>query len=48
MGNVFCSKSKGSDIITDFFIGNYAMGVILEGKNKNCGSKVGRVIEMYE
>ena len=48
IANVFCRSCKDAVTITDFIIVDHPMGVMLEGKCKNCGSKVVRVVEMDE
>ena len=45
IGNVFCSNCTDMVTITDFVILDHSTGVMLDGKCKNCGSKVVRVIE---
>ncbi|ASF38210.1 hypothetical protein CEH05_03425 [Halobacillus halophilus] len=48
IANVFCRSCMDAVTITDFIITDHPMGVMLEGKCKNCGSKVVRVVEMDE
>lgn len=37
--NSFCSNCKGAVTYTDFIIVDHPLGVLLEGKCKNCESK---------
>ncbi|MCP3030004.1 hypothetical protein LF817_01480 [Halobacillus sp. A1] len=48
INNGFCAKCRGAVTITDFIIVDHPEGVMLEGKCKNCGNKVVRVVEMDE
>ncbi|WP_406945545.1 hypothetical protein ACJA3J_03575 [Halobacillus sp. SY10] len=48
IGNVFCTNCKGAVTITDFIIVDHPVGIMLEGKCKNCGQSVARVVEMDE
>ncbi|WP_163528705.1 hypothetical protein [Halobacillus ihumii] len=46
IGNVFCSSCLNAVTITDFIIVDHQEGVLLEGKCKNCGNGVARVVEL--
>lgn len=45
INNVFCSKEGESTTIINFTIKKHKCGIMLEGKCKNCNTKVVRVIE---
>ncbi|QST00410.1 hypothetical protein IMZ31_02100 [Pontibacillus sp. ALD_SL1] len=44
--NVFCSNCLDAVTIVDFIILDHPEGVLLEGKCKNCGESVARVVEL--
>ncbi|MGP4060637.1 hypothetical protein [Halobacillus litoralis] len=46
--NVRCTGCNDTVTITDFIIVDHSVGVMLDGKCKNCGHKVVRVVEMEE
>lgn len=48
IANVRCTSCNDVVTITDFIIIDHPVGVMLDGKCKNCGNKVVRVVEMDE
>lgn len=48
ISNVFCSNCLDAVTIEDFIIVDHPSGVLLEGKCKDCGNKVARVVELEE
>ncbi|MCA0984333.1 hypothetical protein LCL89_09770 [Halobacillus yeomjeoni] len=45
IANVRCSNCDDIVRITDFIVVNHPVGVMLDGKCRNCGNKVVRVVE---
>ncbi|MYL71358.1 hypothetical protein GLW00_10855 [Halobacillus litoralis] len=48
IANVYCTNCSDIVTITDFINVDHPVGVMLDGKCENCGSKVARVVDMDE